>query len=227
MLLFSRNSWVIRSYLFVVVSLFVASLIVDKGVDVLWINGHHNQILDLFFSTITNLGDGLIFIPLLLICLLVQFRYAVATVLIALLNGFLVSIFKRVLFPSLGRPRKFLNDELIHFVSGIDVHSAHSFPSGHTATAFSAALLVTLLTRNKTIGLISLSFAFLVGYSRIYLAQHFLTDVAAGAVVGCFTTYMGWQMLDHNALPEWMNGKLSINRFLNKTNRGTAFKGTS
>jgi membrane-associated phospholipid phosphatase len=32
--------------------------------------------------------------------------------------------------------------------------------------------------------------AFLVGYSRVYLAQHFATDVVAGIVVGIVSSYL-------------------------------------
>ncbi len=32
--------------------------------------------------------------------------------------------------------------------------------------------------------------ALMVGYSRIYLAQHFLTDVCAGVVIGIISSYL-------------------------------------
>jgi membrane-associated phospholipid phosphatase len=199
-----------RPYRLVLIFLFIASLCVDKGMDVLWINGHYTAWLDSFFKTITNLGDGLIFIPITLLALFIRFRYAIAAVAASVAHGLLISLFKRLLFPGLERPRKFLGDDLIHFVSGIDVHNANSFPSGHTATAFCAALFLALLSRNKVIGIFALLLATLVGYSRIYLAQHFLIDVAAGAVIGSFTTYIAWQIVEFNTLPAWMNRKLNI-----------------
>ena len=42
-----------------------------------------------------------------------------------------------------------------------------------------------LTTKNKNWQLIILFAALLVGYSRIYLAQHFLIDVIIGALLGC------------------------------------------
>jgi membrane-associated phospholipid phosphatase len=196
--------------------LFVASLGIDKGMDILWINGHHTAFLDLFFKTVTNLGDGLIFIPIVVFACFVRFRHAIAALFASLLHGILVSLFKRVLFPKLERPRKFLGDDLIHFAPGVDVHNFNSFPSGHTATAFCAAFFLTLISGNKAIGVFTLMLAFMVGYSRIYLAQHFLIDVAAGAVVGTFSTYIVWQVMELNQLPLWMNRKLEVGAFLKR-----------
>ncbi len=197
-------------YLFVIISLCLMSLFFDKGDDVRLINGHHAPLLDVFYKTITNLGDGLIFIPVLIACLFIRFRFAILSIALCIVHGLLVSIFKRLLFADVARPRKYLGDDAIHFVDGISVHSLHSFPSGHTATAFCVALFIALLSRNKTIGLLTLLLALLVGYSRVYLAQHFLPDVAAGALIGCFTTYVLWQVFENSQLPQWMNRKLQL-----------------
>jgi undecaprenyl-diphosphatase len=60
--------------------------------------------------------------------------------------------------------------------------AASSFPSGHTARAFSAA---TVLGRRFLRGKILLwSAAFIAGFSRVYLGYHWPTDVVAGAFLG-------------------------------------------
>ena len=71
----------------------------------------------------------------------------------------------------------------LHLVEGVDVHTYSSFPSGHTATAFCFALLISLLVRTRRLALIALLVAALVGYSRIYLSQHYPLDVGAGMLV--------------------------------------------
>ena len=190
--------------------LFVLSLVIDKGSDVLWINGHHTVIMDRFFASVTHLGSGLIFVPILLVMLFIRFEYAIMCVVLSAGHGILISIFKKLLFPGLERPRNFLDNKLLHFIPGVEVHGSNSFPSGHTTTIFCAALFVTLVSKNKATGILMLILALSVGYSRIYLLQHFLVDVAAGAVLGCFTTYMVWQVFNANQKPQWMNSHLTL-----------------
>ena len=57
-----------------------------------------------------------------------------------------------------------------------------SFPSGHSASAFSFATLLSAFYP----ALISISFttASLVAFSRIYLGEHFLSDALAGSLIG-------------------------------------------
>jgi membrane-associated phospholipid phosphatase len=184
---------------------------IDKGQDVLWINGHHHPLLDNFFKTVTYLGNGLIFLPFLILTSFIRFKYSFVVLIVHITHGLIVSIFKRILFPALERPRKFLDSDLLHIVPGVDVHGSHTFPSGHTATAFCAALLIALIAKNKILSAFALLLALLVGYSRIYLGQHFLTDVAAGAVIGCFTTYITWHAMENNREPIWMNRKINFN----------------
>jgi len=190
--------------------LFVLSIAIPKGQDVLFINGHHSPFLDSFFKTITNLGDGMVFVPVIIGLVFVRYRYAIIALIIAIAHGLLANAFKRGMFPNAVRPRKFLGDEVIHFVHGVDVHSVHSFPSGHTATAFCLALFIALLLNNRTHSILLLAAAVLVGYSRIYLAQHFLLDVAAGAIIGSFTTFITWEIFRSTRTPNWMNQRLKL-----------------
>jgi membrane-associated phospholipid phosphatase len=79
-------------------------------------------------------------------------------------------------------------------------------------TAFGAAIFLALLSRNALIGFVTLFLALLVGCSRIYLLQHFLMDVAAGALIGAFTTYVVWQLLDSSPKREWMRRRIRFPR---------------
>ena len=62
-----------------------------------------------------------------------------------------------------------------------------SFPSGHAAIAFAAAVVLSLHRRNWRFTLAALAAASLVSLSRVYLGHHYPTDVAAGAVLGAAT----------------------------------------
>lgn len=197
-------------YIFILTGLLLLSAFIKKGNDVLLINGNHTGFTDLFFSAITHLGEGAIFVIIIIVSLFRRFQYSIAIVAACVCNGLLVSLCKKVLFPDAPRPRNFLDPDLIHYVSGVVVHGNHSFPSGHTATAFCAAFLIWLISRNVFLGISTLTAALLVGYSRIYLAQHFLIDVSAGALIGVFSAYASWQMIAINKKPMWMNKKLTV-----------------
>ena len=62
-----------------------------------------------------------------------------------------------------------------------------SFPSGHTASAFSAATPL-LYTKNK-LAPYAIALCILIAFTRLYLYVHFPTDVLAGAVFGSLIGY--------------------------------------
>ncbi len=60
--------------------------------------------------------------------------------------------------------------------------ASSSFPSGHAATAFAAAVAVALVY--PRLGRPLLVLAAVVAISRVYLGVHYVLDVAAGALLG-------------------------------------------
>ena len=62
-----------------------------------------------------------------------------------------------------------------------------SFPSGHTITAFAVAIPLLLFYRRWAAPLLFCAAS--VAASRIALGMHFLTDVVAGAAIGCALGY--------------------------------------
>jgi undecaprenyl-diphosphatase len=58
----------------------------------------------------------------------------------------------------------------------------HSFPSGHVgaSTAFFGGLLIA----RRRIGLACLSIPILIGFSRMYIGAHYLSDVVCAAILG-------------------------------------------
>lgn len=57
-----------------------------------------------------------------------------------------------------------------------------SFPSGHTAAAFSCAFTLSNLVTQITVPIFAV--ALLIAYSRIYLGTHYPSDVIAGSIIG-------------------------------------------
>lgn len=76
-----------------------------------------------------------------------------------------------------------------------------SFPSGHTAEAFSTATSLTLMTRKWYVAVPAYTWATLVGQSRLYLGVHYPSDVIGGAVLGCGSAWLSYK------LNKWMHTK--------------------
>lgn len=64
-------------------------------------------------------------------------------------------------------------------------HAMTSFPSGHTATAFSLAAAVALMWPRWRIP--AFGFALLVALSRIAITAHYVSDTLGGALIGVAT----------------------------------------
>ncbi len=80
------------------------------------------------------------------------------------------------------RPKLYFSEHLYGFDFFHIEHAWTSFPSGHSATALSVALfLATLYPRWR---FAALFFGILVAFSRIFLAQHYISDVIAGSFFG-------------------------------------------
>lgn len=166
--------------------LFVYCTLFSKTTCFLQLNGKHFPALDRFFTFYTVLGDGLMAL-LLFVGLLIGRRYlqGIHVLMAFLSSGLVAQCIKQV--AHMPRPRTFLQPEQYsQFIDGVTRSGWASFPSGHTATAFAVATILSFYTRKKGLSLFYLSLAMGVGYSRIYLGQHFLEDVLAGAILGVF-----------------------------------------
>lgn len=70
----------------------------------------------------------------------------------------------------------------------------HSFPSGHTATAFTGAELMRI-EYGTGIGIAAYTFATGIAFCRLYNSRHWLNDILAGAGVGIISARIGYWML--------------------------------
>ena len=152
------------------------------------LNTYHSPLVDIFFSCYTMVGDG-IFALCIVAFYFLYFKKKKQG--FALLTAFLVSsLIAQLLKASVNSPRpklffqEFQNIQYLHFIDGVTLYNSSSFPSGHTATAFAMATVLAIIIKNKNWQMPLLLAAVLVGYSRIYLAQHFLLDTLVGAAIG-------------------------------------------
>lgn len=194
----------------VLLVILLAAILIPKGNDVLLVNGLHNDITDRFFTIITHAGDGKVFIPVIILMLFVRISYSLVALSAWAMHGVFCSVLKRLMFPESLRPAGILDDDLLYFVPGVVVHTNYSFPSGHTATAFCFAIVISLVMQKRIVFLATMGLALIVAYSRIYLLQHFLTDVVAGAVIGTATALACWYIFETYGKAPWLGHRLEI-----------------
>jgi undecaprenyl-diphosphatase len=79
----------------------------------------------------------------------------------------------------------------------------HAFPSGHVLA--STAFFGVLVFVRRRVGLACLPIPILIGFSRMYLGAHYLSDVVCAAVLGILCAAIVWRFLlraltDHRSL---------------------------
>ena len=161
----------------------------------LFVNSLNSQLLDTLFYYFTYLGDGTLAAILVIGLLWVSYRDALTFLIITLLITILVSILKDHIFPELNRPVAYFGTtHYLHLVAGYKPPILSTFPSGHTATAFSIGLYLSILSKQPIPKYILFIVAFFVGYSRMYLSAHFPADVVGGATLGVIITLLCYNL---------------------------------
>ncbi|MEI7829205.1 MAG: phosphatase PAP2 family protein [Prolixibacteraceae bacterium] len=164
-------------------------LFYDKIEIALWINSHNNKFLDFFFQYFTHVGDGITAAIVSLVFLMFNIRKGSILLISYLLSGLIIQMLKIHVFPDILRPISLIgNSSAIHLVEGVKIWGIQSFPSGHTGTAFGMFFCLVAYTNNTWMQFLGLITSVLIAYSRLYLFQHFLPDVVAGAVIGTLTS---------------------------------------
>ncbi len=97
----------------------------------------------------------------------------------------------RVIKISTGRARPSVKTE--HMWNGPRMTGSkyHSFPSGHVDVSM-GFFGVVLLARRR-IGVACLPIPILIGFSRLYLGAHYLSDVVCGAMLGILSAIIVWR----------------------------------
>lgn len=181
--------------------LILVSTIYGKNECFLWANGNGGKMADFFFKYITHLGDGAIFIPLFIWILWKHKSFWRLIILTAVFSTIITQGAKLFLFNGAPRPTKAITDAFIHQVAGVEVHQFNSFPSGHTATAFAAYLLILIIHPSKYWLVFGFILTSLIAYSRVYLAQHFPIDLGAGIFAAVISVVLSYSIIYQKKSP--------------------------
>jgi membrane-associated phospholipid phosphatase len=184
--------------------LFIGSILFGRVALFLVFNADLGVFADYFFSFFTNLAEGWIWIPYLLVLFGWLKKDLVFILLNFLTSTLLTQLPKNYIWPNVNRPiASGIPVSKIHTVPGVEVHNYNSFPSGHTATAFILFFLTVYFFPNKKVLWIGAAYAIVCGYSRIYLGQHFPIDIAGGII----TAILSFQ------LSIWIRKKINTTPF--------------
>ena len=157
----------------------------------LHLNAFHTPFQDKLWVGVTALGGGMFFICACLAGGLFSLRHALCAVLaVALAAGTTAAVKYAVDAP---RPWTVLAEAGFGDfprVQGYVFATTPSFPSGHTATAFALFTSISLPARKGWIKAGLFFPALAVAYSRIYLMQHFLSDVLVGSLIGVAAAFV-------------------------------------
>jgi membrane-associated phospholipid phosphatase len=141
------------------------------------------------WETLTTLGDGRVQLALMLPFCLRYPRVFWALVVGALLAGALSRGFK--VWVPLPRPAAVLDASQITIIGAR--LTSHSFPSGHTVSAFSFIIAwLALLGWWRALPIVVI--AALVGFSRIAVGAHWPVDVLAGGLIGLVGGWLGLRL---------------------------------
>lgn len=204
-------NWLLIPYLVILCICLIIKLVFTREVIYFTVNGLNSPLADFLAPFATDLGNG--WTAVIISAILALFNYHKAFILVTAWG--VTSIGAQILkfIFDAPRPMLYFKDQLdrIHFVRGVDMLRVHSFPSGHTVTAFTMAVIFTYWGKNKAWGPVFLLIAVIVGYSRMYLSEHFFEDVTAGSVTGTILTVIWLYWLDNKAFlqsPKWQKGLL-------------------
>jgi membrane-associated phospholipid phosphatase len=165
-------------------------LTVGKAASFIDLNPYHRSMLDTLFIYLTYMGDGVFAVIVCLLYLLMR-RWSRACQLISafIVSALVAQILKNVF--SMPRPKQFFPvGQYPYFIDNVTHVGFSSFPSGHSTSIFALATLLAIFDSNKKGNVVYLLVAVAVGYSRIYLGQHFLGDVLTGSSIGVLTAVL-------------------------------------
>lgn len=146
-----------------------------------------SELSGLFWANATLLGDVLVAFALLGLFAHRRFDIVWALLLAALFSTAWVHIPKNLL--EVLRPLAVLGADAVHVI-GVPLHK-HSFPSGHTTTAFTLAGIICLQRVPPAMAVAALILAMLAGISRAVVGAHWPLDILAGAFGGWLCAFIG------------------------------------
>ncbi len=144
-----------------------------------------NELLNGLFKALTYLGDGMFALFVIEVLFFMNMKNGIFALSVYLLSGGITQALKNWVFDGMNRPFYYhqYTGVKLKLVAGVEMYIHNSFPSGHATTAFCTFFTLSLLVKKQAVKVLCFFMALLVAFSRVYLSQHFLADVYAGACI--------------------------------------------
>ena len=162
--------------------------------------------LDNIFSTFSDIGKAEIMTIILLVILIFSKKIIAGILTLSLYVGFhLIEIYGKFFVSHPPPPEFMLRTKRIIDFPQFHVRLENSYPSGHSGrTLFISTILILLILRNKKLSTLVkvILIGLIVGFditmlvSRVYLGEHWTTDVIGGAILGA-----GFGLISSEILP--------------------------
>lgn len=211
-----QNFAFIIPYFLFLITVGILLSIYPKGDVHLLINQYRFDFCDYFFFCATYIGDGIAVVSLTLLLCFVKYRYAILVAVSNIIAALITQTLKHTLFSDVVRPKKFFEGIAeLNFVPWAENYFYNSFPSGHTTSAFATFFCLALIIENRFLKFLMFVIALMIGFSRIYLSQHFLNDVYAGSLIGVIFSLLIYHYLflsDKTKNISWMDKSILKNK---------------
>ena len=224
-----------------IVALGLALFFIPKGELHLMLCNRHTSTRDIFYRYYTHIAEWAPYVICVLILLLSRAGNAVMAATCIACSELTTQIVKHIV--QAPRPITWfavnMPDVQLPLVDGVRVNQWLSFPSGHTTSFFALFFVLAIIlseslradrpnrehgVRSERISvvvallvqLLCFALAFLGGYSRIYLSQHFAADVLGGIVIGIVISTLCYTLFNRYKDKKWYNFRLLAHFFQKK-----------
>ena len=169
---------------------------------------HISRRFDGIFSYFSLLGSAEVTIGFCLIIAVLSFlrrKWLAIVGWLMIAPATLAEIFGKLMVFHPGPPKFFHRSLIPANLPSFYVHTNFSYPSGHmTRTVFIITVLIcivlfssrSIISRSTALGLLLLLIS-LMGLTRVYLGEHWLSDVVGGALLGAATGFFASVLILH------------------------------
>jgi undecaprenyl-diphosphatase len=152
-----------------------------------WLQNHHTSFLNQNMMNITAVGSTTVLLLLFMAgfvyagCVLKEWKNAIYGLVCVLLSLGTVEIGKY----AFERERPHAYSQII------SRPNSPSMPSGHSAMSMTIlSILALMLSKSRYWCAMAVLTSLIIGFSRMYLGVHWMTDVFAGWFIGCIYVYI-------------------------------------